>query len=291
MTRAIRIFGLLALVALLSALPFAVMAQQSPPHVLIGTATLNGAIPPPGTEIVAIAGDTKLGSAMTTTAGRFVLGVMQPSGAGAIRFKVDGVDANETLADWELGKVSSGFKLTATDSASAHREPPHVLLGTAMLEGEIPPVGTEIVALAGGTILGSTLTRAGGKFTLLVSRPPGGGVVTFTVDGVSASESLGNWEFGKIQPGFNISARNMPVADALEPLINANNLVSVWHFDNRMKAWYFYAPGLEDESTLATIRANEVYLIQVLVGAEVVLNGTTRRLTCVGGNCWTYIPW
>ena len=90
-------------------------------------------------------------------------------------------------------------------TVSAQQEPPHVLIGTATLNGATPPIGTEVAAMEGGTKLGSTTTTAGGKFTLQVQRPRGR-VVTFTVSGVAASESLTNWQVGKIQPGFTLTA-------------------------------------------------------------------------------------
>ena len=204
---------------------------------------------------------------------------------------VAGVDASERLTHYEVGRIQSGFVLTAMASTFTPREPPHVLLGQATLYGAIPPVGTEIVATAGGAIVGSTLTRAGGRFALLVSRPIGGDVVSFTVAGVNASERLANWEFGKIQPGFNLTTRNIAVADGLEPLIASDNLVSVWHFDNITKSWQFYAPLMDDDNTLTTLSANQVYLIHVMRSADVSLNGTTRSLTCNSVNCWNQIVW
>lgn len=98
----------------------------------------------------------------------------------------------------------SAMPLTAFAQAN---DVPHVLLGTAMLNGAIPPTDTEIVAMEGSTKLGSAMTMAGGKFSLQVMRPPNNGPVSFTVSGVSAGERLTAWEFGKIQPGFNISAQ------------------------------------------------------------------------------------
>lgn len=91
-------------------------------------------------------------------------------------------------------------------SAFAQNDVPHVLLGTAMLNGAIPPTNTEIVAMEGSTKLGSAMTMAGGKFSLQVMRPPNNGPVSFMIAGVNAGERLTAWEFGKIQPGFNISA-------------------------------------------------------------------------------------
>jgi len=228
---------------------------------------------------------------MTMSGGRFSLQVMRPPGGGPIGFVVDGVNATERLTDWELGKIHTGFNLTATASVSNHLEPPHVLIGQAVLNGAVPPIGTEIVAMSGESRLGTTVTRADGRFTIQVLRPPVGGVVTFTVAGVNAAERLTDWEFGKIQIGFNLTTGNMLVEEALAPLIRANNLVSAWHFDNSTKAWSFYVPMLDEDNTLNTMSTNEIYLIRVKNGVEIDLNGSTRRLSCMGGNCWNQITW
>ena len=120
MAKVSRILALLAIVAMLSALPLTAFAQN-PPHVLLGTAMLNGAVPPSDTEIVAMEGGTKLGSAMTMAGGKYTLHVMQPSGTGPITFMVAGVNAGERLTDWELGKIQDGFNLSATSAQAVGR--------------------------------------------------------------------------------------------------------------------------------------------------------------------------
>ena len=102
MAKVSRILALLAIVAMLSALPLTAFAQN-PPHVLLGTAMLNGATPPVDTEITAMQGGAMLGSAMTMAGGKFTLQVMQPPGTGPVTFMIAGVDAGERLTDWELG--------------------------------------------------------------------------------------------------------------------------------------------------------------------------------------------
>lgn len=286
-----RILAVLALGWALSALPMPAMAQQDVPHVLLGTATLNGFMPPQGTPIVAKEGNNRLGSAMTRSGGKYTLQVARPSRGGVITFLVGGVEASERLANWELGKIQSSFTLTAMASLSPQQEPPHVVLGRATLFGEIPPAATEILAMWGNTRLGSALTRAGGEFTLQISRPPGNGAITFVVDGAIASERLEDWEFGKVQSGFNLTTRKISPAEALGPLIDSRNLVTVWHFDNNAKVWFFYVPTLGEDSTLATIKSQEIYLVRVVRSANVVLNGTARNLTCMDGNCWNHIVW
>ena len=59
----VRVLALVAVMALLLALPLAVSAQQVPPHVIIGKATLNGAPAHEGTMVTAMVDGQKAGSA------------------------------------------------------------------------------------------------------------------------------------------------------------------------------------------------------------------------------------
>ena len=104
--------ALIAIAAMLALLPLAVSAQQEPPHVVLGTAMLNGATAALGTEIVAMQGSTKLGSTTTSADGKFTLQIVQPPDSGPITFVIAGVDAQQVLTDWEMGKIQRGFLLT-----------------------------------------------------------------------------------------------------------------------------------------------------------------------------------
>ncbi len=150
MAKVSRILALLAIVAMLSALPLTVFAQQSPPHVLLGTAMLNGATPPVDTEITAMQGGTKLGSAMTMAGGKFTIQVMQPSGTGPITFMLAGVDASERLTDWELGKIQDGFNISAQASGTVGRVGPPGPAGPAGAAGPAGPAGPRGAAGAAG---------------------------------------------------------------------------------------------------------------------------------------------
>ena len=102
----------LVIVAMLVALPMTALAQSEPPHVLIGTVTLNGAPAPVGTGIVGMAGGREVGSATARAGGSFRLDLSNPSGQ-AVTFLVDGVVANQTLTDWRTGFVQRNYKLDA----------------------------------------------------------------------------------------------------------------------------------------------------------------------------------
>ena len=82
-----------------------------------------------------------------------------------------------------------------------------------------------------------------------------------------------------------------PVAEAIEPLTDADNLVSVWNFNNDTKVWAFYDPTLAEGNTLTHMITGETYLIRIKANAEVILNRDTRSLTCVGSNCWNQLVW
>ena len=77
------------------------------------------------------------------------------------------------------------------------------------------------------------------------------------------------------------------VAPSLEDL--GDNFVNIWHFNNDTKAWSFYDG--QEGSDLTHLITGETYLMQIKSTVEVILNGNTRNLTCVGGNCWNQIVW
>ena len=73
-----------------------------------------------------------------------------------------------------------------------------------------------------------------------------------------------------------------------------DNLVRVFHFNNSTKVWTFYDPRPEFEglNTLTELADGQPYWILVSAAQEnVVLNGKTRDLTCVGGDCWNQEVW
>ena len=77
------------------------------------------------------------------------------------------------------------------------------------------------------------------------------------------------------------------VAPSLEDL--GDNFVNIWHFNNDTKAWSFYDG--QEGSDLTHLITGETYLMQIKSTVEVILNGKTRNLTCVGANCWNQVVW
>ena len=74
----------------------------------------------------------------------------------------------------------------------------------------------------------------------------------------------------------------------------SDNLVRVFHFNNSTKVWTFYDPRPEFEglNTLTELANGQPYWILVSAAQEnVVMNGKTRDLTCVGGDCWNQEVW
>ena len=72
------------------------------------------------------------------------------------------------------------------------------------------------------------------------------------------------------------------------------NLVRIFHFNTSSKVWTFYDPRPEFEglNTLNELADGQPYWILVPETQEnVVLNGRTRDLTCVGGDCWNQLVW
>ena len=70
-----------------------------------------------------------------------------------------------------------------------------------------------------------------------------------------------------------------------------DKFVSSFHFNNDTKEWTFYHPAAGDASTQTNFIAGESYWILITETTEAILNGKTRNLTCVGGDCWNSIVW
>jgi Collagen triple helix repeat (20 copies) len=77
--------------------------------------------------------------------------------------------------------------------ASAQQVPPHVFHGTVTVNGLRAPVGTEVIALAGGQPVATGTVDQNGEYTLLV--PQSEGEITFQVGTLEAAETS-NWEQG-----------------------------------------------------------------------------------------------
>lgn len=70
-----------------------------------------------------------------------------------------------------------------------------------------------------------------------------------------------------------------------------DNFVRSFHFNNDNKEWTFYDPDAGDASSQEHFIAGETYWILINESQEAILNGETRNLTCVGGNCWNQVVW
>ena len=72
----------------------------------------------------------------------------------------------------------------------------------------------------------------------------------------------------------------------LAPLLNADNLVRVWSFNNSTKAWTFFDPR-PAANTIIGMTAAEVYWINVFSDQTVTLNSQQRVLTAG----WNLLSW
>ena len=73
-----------------------------------------------------------------------------------------------------------------------------------------------------------------------------------------------------------------------------DSVVRIFHFNTASKVWTFYDPRPEFDglNTLTELANGQPYWILVSENVEnVVLNGRTRNLTCVGGDCWNQLVW
>ncbi len=80
-----------------------------------------------------------------------------------------------------------------------------------------------------------------------------------------------------------------PVTEGVDNL--GDNFVRSFHFNNDNKEWSFYDPAAGDASSQEHFISGETYWILIGETQEAILNGDTRNLTCVGGNCWNQVVW
>lgn len=302
---------------LAAALPGPALAQNQPPHVFIGIATLNGAVPAIGTEVTAHdagpAGGSNVGSTVTGAGGKFILQVSRAG--GTVTFEVGGVPAAQTLpaGGWESGMIESDFNLTASAStrvcpaapgqisgattiATFHsHEMPHVFVGQARIAGQPAAAGAAITAWDGATLIGRATTRAGGRYSIPTARAYG--PITFKVNGRAAAQSHTPWTMGQITAGFNLSAAGamdclqgtLPVQTVIDAV--GGKILRVFAFDNDVKRWIFYDPQIPQHGDLTEMTPGQPYYILVSESFQVMVNGNNRRLTCSGGSCWNLITW
>ncbi len=98
--------------------------------------------------------------------------------------------------------------------------------------------------------------------------------------------------------GQHRAAASVPLASGLTHLIDADNLVRVFYFQNSTKDWLYYDPRLAfaDASTLNDLRDGEIYWIKARRDQEVTLNQKAKRVSCVNAgttseNCWNLVVW
>ena len=107
--------------------------------------------------------------------------------------------------------------------------------------------------------------------------------VTLTAGGVTASASFTITRSGVADGAATSTATG--VANL------GNRFVRSFHFDNDTKTWEFYDPSAGDASTQDNLISGESYWLLVTETTEAILNGKTRQLTCVRGNCWNLVVW
>ena len=101
-----RALALLTVMIFLFSLPTVAFAQQTPPHVFVGTAfDVSGGIVSAGTVVTASINGAARGSATVGAGGKYLMQVSQGPGT-LITFKIGSFNASQTFT-WEQGGVDS----------------------------------------------------------------------------------------------------------------------------------------------------------------------------------------
>ena len=121
MTKA-KLLALLAVMAMVLIVPAVAFAQAVPPHIFIGSVTVNGLNAPSGTVVSAVIDGVEQGNTTVSNAGSYTLQVSQGSGTDVV-FMVDTLTASET-ATWQQGgadvlNLTAGAGAAVTSSGEA----------------------------------------------------------------------------------------------------------------------------------------------------------------------------
>ena len=175
--------------------------------------------------------------------------------------------------------------------------------GTISLSETSGPAGSTVTVSGGGfkNFVPVTLVRVGNLEVTPAPRPStdAQGETSFeiTVPGLDIGIQTVEVRIGDTTAsiGFTVTPSGInagditPVAEAVANLGDA--FVSSFHFNNDTKEWTFYSPAAGDASSQENFISGETYWIRVSSTTEAILNGETRNMTCVSGNCWNQIVW
>ena len=175
--------------------------------------------------------------------------------------------------------------------------------GTISLSETSGPAGSTVTVTGGGfkNFVPVTLVRVGNLEVTPAPRPStdAQGETSFdiTVPGLDVGIQTVEVRIGDTTAsiGFTVTPSGInagditPVAEAVANLGDA--FVSSFHFNNDTKEWTFYSPAAGAASSQENFISGESYWIQVSATTEAILNGETRNMTCVSGNCWNQLVW
>lgn len=89
-----------------------------------------------------------------------------------------------------VGFLAASLMVSVPGTSRAQSIPPHIFLGTAFLDDDPAPNGTEVLAFIGGLEQGNTtVASSDGSYTLLVNDEGPGAIITFKVSGALADET------------------------------------------------------------------------------------------------------
>jgi len=158
------------------------------------------------------------------------------------------------------------------------------------------------IKLGGSEVLGNRTvnTDADGSFVadnlLVPGLDPGTYSLVITV-GTGSRETIavGNFEVTAQQ---SQTVQGSSPASALAPLIDADNLVRVFYFNNTTKTWLFFdpRPAFAAVNTLTELLDRKPYWIKVRRNQSVTLNGRGQSVSCANQgtaseDCWNLLGW
>ena len=164
------------------------------------------------------------------------------------------------------------------------------------VSGEGFPLNAAVSSIRAGntTVSGSSepVTDSGGEFVSFFVMPlfsPGVQTIAASAGGITAVGSFTVTAGAAVIQPLPAPQPSMAVASALETLIQGDNLVRVWSFDNSSKTWTFFdpRPAFATANSIRTMVPGRVYWLSLNRVQAAGLNG--KAVFLVAG--WNLVSW
>jgi len=207
------------------------------------------------------------------------------------------IPSNNIVRATVLGFDQWGLEVHTVPEPTISLSPSAGVSGTAVTvsgKGFSPNIDVSSARAGGTNVLSSpyTVTDDDGDFATFFNMPvfpPGEQTVTVTANGWTAKKVFTVVEGAAVTQALPLPSSSIKAADALALLIQGENLIRVWTFDNGLKTWKFFdpRPAFREANTINSMVPSRIYWVRLNRNQTALLDGTMVPLF----KGWNLVPW